>query len=300
MPQDDKIENKILDWLSKEGYPLEYEAANIFKKKKFHTFQGRYVNDYKTDNPREIDVVAQRTIDINGSFLRIIYLTECKWTGNKPWIIFTDKDSHISPSACIAQTISSNIADSILWLLAGDVEIQQLSIFKTPNRPGFNGRQAFSSQNDLVYSTLQSVISACYSEKKYSENYIKKSQDIFSHGTLIIPIVVINGKLFETYYNDDNEEMVVEEKKQIRLHWKGSEAWKFHSTIDIVTIGELNDYVRLLDKETDILMDKMVLTYNLIKQCLNENSVEPLKHLLGFPRGVISLPPILDKLSKKY
>ena len=133
----------------------------------------------KQIHQKKLNVIAQRTVDVNDSFLRIMYLTECKWSADKPWVIFTDTNSKISPSACIAQSISSNIADSILWLLANDKEIQTLSLFKTPNRPGFNGKQAFSKQNDLVYTTLQSIISACYSEKKYYERYVKKQQDIF-------------------------------------------------------------------------------------------------------------------------
>lgn len=293
------IKKNILDWLNSEGIPLEYRCANIFKQWKFVTFQGRYVNDFKTSVPKEIDVIAQRTVKINDSFLRIMYLTECKWSADKPWVIFTDSNSRISPSACIAQTISSNIADSILWLLAGDRDIQKLNIFKTPDRPGFNGKQAFSKQYDLVYSTLQSIISACYSEKKFYESYVKKPQDVFSQGTLIIPIIVIEGKLYETYFDTQKEEMVIEEKNQIRLHWKGSEAWNLHSTVDIVTIDELDNYVSILDKETNILINKMKETFININECVEKKSIEPIKHFMKGARGVLSLPPIIDKILKE-
>jgi len=296
MAQKDNLEKNILDWLNSEGFPLEYRCANVFRKWKFETFQGRYVNDYKTNTPKEIDVIAQRTFDVNDSFLRIMYLTECKWSADKPWVIFTDTNSKISPSACITQSISSNIVDSILWLLANDKEIQKLSMFETPDRPGFNGKQVFSKQNDLVYSTLQSTISACYSEKKFYEKYVKKQQDIYSHGTLIFPIIVIEGKLFETYFDAQKEEMVIKEQKKMRLHWKGSEARNLHSTIDIVTIEELDNYVSNLDKETNILIKKMTETFFLINKCIENKSVDPIKHMIQGEKGILSLPPILDKL----
>ncbi len=296
MPENDNLENKILDWLSKEGYPLEFKVANIFKSGKFQTSQGTYVNDFKTNSPREIDVAAQRTVSIENSFLRVCYLVECKWTGNKPWIIFTDKSSRIAPAACISQTISTYLADSILWLLASDKEIQNLSIFETPIRPGFNGRQAFGNQNDVVYSTLQSITSACYSQKKFYEVYTRNPDSVLSNGVLLFPIIVIEGKLYETYYNNETEKIEIEERKQIRLHWKGSEAWKFHSTIDIVTIDELPNYVDKLSQETDFLMEKMKSTFSLIKNCLNEKTIEPIKDLLNGSRGRLGIPPILDRI----
>lgn len=293
MSENENIENSILDWLSKEGYPLEFKAANIFRKFEFQTFQGQYVNDFKTKNPREIDILAQRTAHIDDSFLRIVYLVECKWTGNKPWVIFTDRNSQIAPAACIAQSITADIATSILWLLTHDQDIQNLSIFHTPDRPGFNGRQAFGSQNDLVYSTLQSVMSSCYSKKKYYESYPKTTENGISDGVLLIPIVVINGKLFETFYDEKNDKIEIEERKQMRLHWKGSEAWHLHSTIDVVTIDALPDYVSKLSFDTDILLDKMISTFRLLEKCLIEKSIEPIKNLTTGSRGTLGLPPVL-------
>ena len=55
MTQNENLEKNILDWLNNEGFPLEYRCANIFKKWEFSTFQGRYVNDYKTNTPKEIE-----------------------------------------------------------------------------------------------------------------------------------------------------------------------------------------------------------------------------------------------------
>lgn len=82
----------------------------------------------------------------------------------------------------------------------------------------------------------------------------------------------------------------------MRLHWKGSEAWNLHSTVDIVTIAELDNYVAKLDKETNILIDKMTETFSLINKCFENKSVDPIKHMIQGARGILSLPPILDKL----
>ncbi len=298
MTEDNSLENKILEWLSKEGYPLEFKVANIFRANRFHTSQGKYVTDFKTDVPREIDVVAEITQDLDESFLRISYLIECKWTENKPWVVFTDRNSRISPSACIAQSIATKSADAILWVLAGDKQLHDLSIFHTPDRPGFNGRQAFGSQNDLVYSTLQSIMSACYSMKNDYETYHKKPEDSLSFGVLIIPIIVIEGRLFETFYSDTSDSIEIEEKKIIRLHWRGSQAWHLHSTIDIVTLDALPNYVKKLSTETNFLMKQMTTTYPQIKECIIQKTLAPLRNVTTGSRGVLGLPQLLRHLRK--
>lgn len=296
MSDENSLENNIQNWLAKEGYPLEFKVANIFRSKNFDTFQGRYVNDFKTGLPREIDVVADTTIKVAESFLRISYVIECKWSGDKPWVIFTDKNSRISPGACIVQSISTKTAEAILWHLSDNKELRNLSIFHTPERPGFNGRQAFGSQNDLVYSTLQSIMSACYSEKKDYEVADSDHKDSLSFGVLIIPIVVIDGKLFESYYDDSIGDMSLKERKMIRLHWKGSEAWQFHSTIDIVTFDHLPEYVKSLAPETSFLIQKMARIYSIINDCLVKKTLTPLDQIIESNITKNNIHPILRHL----
>jgi len=298
MDKQDDIKARILDWMSHEGYPLEFKVANSFRSNRFQTFQGHYIKDFKTEIPREIDVLAQMSTRISESFLRISYVVECKKTDNKPWIIFTDYSTQISPGACISQSIATKSAETILWILAGDKEIQNLSIFKTPKRPGFNGRQAFSSQYDLVYSTLQSIMSACYSKRLDYEKHHKNLEDNLSFGILLIPLIVIEGRLFETFYNLETGDIDIEEKDHIRLHWRGSEAWPLHSTMDIVTIKYLPDFVNKISSETAFLLDKMAIVFQLVKQCVDQKGLEPIKDFSNTSRGVIGLPPLLRELMK--
>jgi hypothetical protein len=281
MSEDQKLEVKILDWLSKEGYPLEFAVANIFRQNRFAAFQGRYVRDSKSNNPREVDVVAQMDQRLRNGFLRVSYFIECKWTKEKPWIIFTDSSSRISPGACIAQSVSTKLADAILHYLTNDNRIQQLSIFRTPERPGFNGRQAFSSQSDIVYSSLQSIVSASFSEINEYQLHHTKPTDSLSFGVLIKPIIIIEGKLFESFYNSESNSVEICEQSMIRLHWKGSDAWKFHSTIDIITIDALTNYLPQLYIETKVLLDSMNSVYELIQQSITSKNVSDLEKLIS-------------------
>ena len=293
------LETKVLEWLSKEGYPLEFLVANIFRNSKFNTRQGQYVSDFKTKIPREIDVVADRTCNVEKAFLRVSFLVECKYSRDKPWVVFSDRSSRISPAACIAQSISTKSVDAILWFLADDKELQKLSVFHTPESPGFNGRQAFGSNNDVVFSALQGIMSICYSEKNEYERYHTKPEDSLSLGVLLIPIIVVDGKLFEAFYNDKSGNVEIQERDKIRLHWRGSEAWHLHSTIDIVTVDALPEYSVKLSTETDFLLEKMCETYVKIKQCIVDKTLAPLESITRASRGVVSLPPLLRHLAQQ-
>lgn len=294
------LEDRVLNWINKEGYPLEFETAKTFASYGFATSQGRYINDPKTRKPKEVDVVAQATHNIEKSFLRVCHVVECKWTNDKPWVIFTDSSAQISEGACIAQSISTRMMSSILWYLAGESDIQSLNMFKIPSRPGFNGRQAFSSQSDLVYSSLQSVVSACSGMMNDYEKYHTKPNDSIAHGVFFRPLIVIKGRLFETYFNHLSRNMEIKEQNQIRLHWKGAETWKLHSTIDIVTIDHLNSYVQKLGEETKYLIERAVDIFAIIKDCLENETLTPLNGVKPTSRGIVGLPPLLGHLVEQH
>ncbi len=148
-------------WLTNEGYPLEFRTARQFLMCGFTVRQGSYVNAPSDECPREVDVLAYKTD--KSDEVRIYNVVECKWSADKPWVIFTSETHQMANSACINQTISTLFGGSIVWALAGDKELAGLDLFASPDRAGFGGRQAFSKGNDLFYTAAQSVVSKAHS-----------------------------------------------------------------------------------------------------------------------------------------
>lgn len=280
MEENIDLETRILNWLAKEGYPLEFTVANIFRTNQFATFQGRYVKDFKSNLLREIDVIAQMDRALDESFIRINYLVECKMTKSKPWVIFTDPSARISPGAAISQSIATKLIEALLFYLTQDRRIQELSLYRSPECPGFNGRQAFSDQHDVVYSTLQSIVAASHSEvKEYEINHTDITKSL-SFGAMVKPLIVIEGKLFESSFNVDKGAVDIIEREIIRVHWKGSDAWKFHSVVDIITVDYLPKYVSQLYVETRILIDSLRAVFDLLKYAIKTKDVSDLDSLL--------------------
>lgn len=145
----------------------------------------------------------------------------------------------MAESACVNQTIGSLLGRSILWVLAGEPDVTGLGLFASPDRAGFGGRQAFSKGNDAFFSAIQSVI---VKSKAVVDDYDAESdleKKLPEWGVVAFPVIVVKGTLFEAYMDRATGDTVVEEQKHIRLHWRGSDAWNLHASVDVAS----DDYV---------------------------------------------------------
>src|SRR5215475_11683225 len=98
--KESNIETRILTWLSAEGYPLEFATAQAFRKANFHVRQGYYIQHQPGGPPREIDVVASITHSRHDMLIRVEHAIECKWSDNKPWVLFCG-DGGMTTAACV-------------------------------------------------------------------------------------------------------------------------------------------------------------------------------------------------------
>src|SRR4051794_35033755 len=83
------LATKVDEWLRHEGYPLEYITAATFHQMGFGIWQGVYVRSSSDENPREIDVIGLYDSSDEDVLLRVEYVIECKWSRDKPWVVFT-------------------------------------------------------------------------------------------------------------------------------------------------------------------------------------------------------------------
>jgi len=155
MAEEKDLKSKVEKWINSEGLSLEYFTSLAFMKMKFRTLQSEFVDDNGT--PREIDVLAYKDYNIDDTLLRLSCVLECKWSKDKPWIIFTSENSKMAPSASVAQSLGNETGSALLWLLAGEEKLYETKLYDK-EICGFSGRQSFSKDSDLFYSTIQSTI----------------------------------------------------------------------------------------------------------------------------------------------
>lgn len=291
MNKNSNMKDKVEEWLSKEGYSLEFYVATQFQKSYFNVMQGSYVRDKDNDSVREIDVIASTDFEDDNFIIRILNVIECKWSKDKPWVIFTSNNS-MNPRATIAQSFASSLGDAILWHVSGNEELYNTSYFYSPEYAGFGGRQALTNPNgkDLFYSSMQSITSATNQLTKEYDNKHFQQFNLPKIAVIAFPIIVVDGVLFEAKYDSEQEMILLNETNHVRLHWSGSDSWEFHSTIDVVTKNYIGEFAKQRRKETELLGEIFIKSLKNIVDCYEDKSLKKLNYnqeeieIIGLPK----------------
>jgi len=279
------IGERLEEWLKTEGYPLEYLTANVFRSHGFEVKQGWHTRAADDAKPRELDVVASLTQRVGNGFVRCQFVVECKWSADKPWILFTSPTANMARKACMMQTITDDFGRALLWLLS-DGPALNLSLFESPESPAFGGRQSFSKA-DLFYGSISSVTSACVSETASYHSQINGL--VPQHTVLSFPVIVVDGQLFDAKYDAAGRRLQVERTDWRRCHWVGSSDWNLHATVDIVSRDALPAYVADRYAATSSLLNSLAPTYELVESARVQQDPTRLQNMIGNRSGVPSL-----------
>ncbi len=295
------LEQRVRDWLSRQGYPLEFRTAAEFSKAGFQVRQGDYVQDTISDKLREIDVLADAPSRHPDQPVRVSYIVECKWTREKPWVVFTSSET-VKPGITISQTIASDLGHLLLWAAAGDCRLNATRTFEASGRAGFGGRQAFSEKADLVFSALQSVVSATKAKAEAWNKRLEYEQAITGSllpriGVILFPVIVIEGRLFEARLQ--GADLMLEEVNYSRVYWRGSEAWEHMATIDVVTIGFLEEFLSRRVSEVDTISEVLQQHFESLQSCCQKLELGEFEITPG-QRGFFGVPPLLQRLNRAF
>ncbi|AKV97928.1 hypothetical protein ACP86_18205 [Marinobacter sp. CP1] len=291
------LDEKVKRWVEKEGYPLEFSTAHKFKKRRFSVEQSYFAKD-ENGKAREVDVLATANVPIGRSFLRIKHVVECKWSKDKPWVLFKD-EKRFATSALAAQLISSSAGQAIAWAAAGNEEFKELGMFKGEGF-SFSGRQAFSKGNDLFYQAVQGVVSNCLNITRFYDEYEFAPEDHML-AVITLPLIVIEGGLHEATYAPESDELQLNSINHARLRWKGNERRQLNTVIDVVTSDYLDTFLDTFldtrEKELEVLVSCFGEALQQLIKCFQEKTEKYLVVREG-ARGISGRPNLLRKLSK--
>jgi hypothetical protein len=236
------------------------------------------------------------SIEAGPSLVRAYHLIECKWSQDKPWVVFSERRG-IHSNAAVAQTIASKVGHSALWVLAPDQRLHTLSCFRIAERNGFSGRQAFSNNQDQFYSAVQSIVEKSVAIAEFYDDYEYDPRKTMMC-VVAFPVVVISAPLFEAYYDELAKQVRLSEADHIRVLWRGAGKWTLHAVVDIVKDTAFESFAKERRKDTECLLRTMKDTVEKFHTCLDQRSIAPLSVQPG-PRGVLG-PPYIVELINKY
>ena len=272
--EEKSIEVRLQEWLEKEGYPLEFCAAAAFRRAGFNVVRGWYVDGEPGGKRREIDLLAMDRAP--GCQMGVDVVVECKWSGDKPWVVFSCEDP-LPPALRTDLAIGTDMACSCLVAAATMGEITKLDVFSPLKRTVFGGRQAFTKGNDLFYEAITSTVSkTCAIADQFKQVEPEDLKSLLTNAMVVLPVIVIDARLFEVSCDSKTAEITSCEVSEARVAWQGSKEWPSCAFVDIVVAAHLDQYARQRFSDVREIIHCLTDMTSMFSLCLDRCSVKPL------------------------
>jgi hypothetical protein len=249
------VQPKIEKWLDERGYSLEMRVAQTLRRNALSVIQSEFYLDPDSKQPRETDAVAYQDRRRETKQLLVAMVVECKVSTDKPWVLFTQAHEY-SPELSIQRHAATFYTQGPIIRVAQLNEAQTLGMFALPERVGYSLVVALGDQNDKAYAALMSVLSAT---KGIVEDLKRRSSSQSLHA-FALPIIVVKGKLFESFLDAEGS-MRIEEISKGTLLWR-NRVLGVVSTITIVPESAFEAYAKGLATDSarfaDLLMAEII------------------------------------------
>lgn len=232
----DSLENKILKWMEKEGYPLELKASKILRDMDFEVGQSIFYLDNETNTAREIDIVAYKYYKINNGWVTFAFVIECKSSKDKPWIAFTAKEERLYDTDFIIHRNANSKGKTFLNNKVNDKKLAELDLFKIGARTAFNLTRAFTDGIDVTYK-------ATISTMKATSALVEKANKSHNVYRFFFPIILIDSKLFDCNLDEENQ-LNLDEITNVDLVISNSFDSQRANFIDLITIDSFEEKMK--------------------------------------------------------
>jgi hypothetical protein len=193
------VEDKLLAWLSKHGFPFEMRLAQMLNERHFQVVQSSYYSDFETGTPREIDLTARlydfyEPPEANAIIeAELSCAIECK-AGVNPWVVFKQTKS---PGGSIDRVISSPDGRRLLHRTLKSLSGSAIEAWG--REAGYGVREGFA-ENDRAFTALMSSLKAAEAVVIAESAPLPQddsSDTTFVYAGLALPVVAISNRLFE-------------------------------------------------------------------------------------------------------
>jgi hypothetical protein len=204
----DDASKKVLEWLTKEGFPVEVRVGKTCRAHGWLTFHEFPYNDPLEGKLRNCDVHASRFKRVHGSGTVSVDLAiECKRSADKPWVVFAEPrktyDWYIPPMLA-----PGRVSEVALSLLLGDPD--PLEFLRPQDWVGYSVVKAHTSPKDGdpggAYSALRSAVSAAEAFALRCEQEFEEHRDWPPSVAITFPVVVVGAPLYLYTLDDQNKE----------------------------------------------------------------------------------------------
>lgn len=200
-------------WLALQGYPLELRVGRLLREGGWHVEHARWFADPETDKLRELDIKAERWIggEDNATAMSVELVVECKSSVGKPWVAFTTPRENV-PSILRPTAVADPFSRDAMR-----VAVSKKLSFPDLLRP--RGRLAHglvkahsegkSGDPTSPFAAVQGALAASRAIGKENAEMALMWAEAGSV-SVVIPVIVLDGALYEYSVADDGTESLVE------------------------------------------------------------------------------------------
>jgi hypothetical protein len=254
MASGDKLEQKVQAWLEKKGFPFELQVGRVFDQAGWVVDYSRYYVDPLSGKIREIDIQATMVIPGKNTYFSAEIIIECKHSVDHPWVVLASSDNTLDfrdfhPAGHVAweclQAYHRVRPDSV-----------PLNILGRSVRVGHSVLRAFSDSQGVdpnsAYAGVQTVVNAVSVAANPIPHLPEDADHEWANIEVYIPIVVMKGRLFEYWLNDQGETHIAEVG---RSHILGVDPRRPDSRISVYVVSdsELPKFASELMNDFDLL-----------------------------------------------
>lgn len=279
---------QVKKWIEEQGYSLEMRVAKKFQENNFAVSQFEHFIDQESGSVRPVDVVVSLAKDVGNSRIIVKLYIECKYSAkDKPWVIVVTSDKfdkfsffsrilkgHHPSNWSNIETLQGRATARIVQSLNSN---SSLDIFSIRN-PGYVVAESLTNQKDHAYEAIIQISKSVEAhdtetEETYNKtlqafddldedpDYIKRPPDFGIFLSIAIPVVVINGQLFESYLGKDNEVEVSEIQNGMvfvpyRQRETNPHSQVVLSPVTVVTEKYLDNYISLIKQGIESMLSQ--------------------------------------------
>ncbi|MFI9535436.1 hypothetical protein ACIG56_19580 [Nocardia fusca] len=249
MDEDNKLTAKVSKWLREQGYPLEMRTARELRARSVSATLGWYYTDVESQQQRETDIYAYARRHYPNDEYAIVQVSlaiECKSSKEKPWILFTDGPTRMTPSARRFQRF---MAPDRNWLRPFLETSERLPLLDGYSPHGYTLVRAFAGDNqDVAFGAMLSAAKAAAGIQCWHNTGPRGE----TFNSIILPVLLVDAPLLQCELDDDGTERLTPiERGTIQWRYQLTPQAPPHTIITIATPAALPSLAEDLNTTAD-------------------------------------------------
>jgi hypothetical protein len=253
----DSAAKKVLEWLAKEGFPLEVRVGKVCRSQGWLTFHGFPYIDPLEGKVRDCDVYASRYKRVHGSGTASLDLAiECKRSADKPWVVFAEP-ARSSDWMLPSMLAPGRVSDVALSLCVP--QLTSLDFLRPKEWVGYAVTKAHSGVKDGdpsgTYSALRAAMSAAEALQLRCEQKFQQHPEWPPAVEITLPVVVVGAPLYLYTIDDSNQENL--ESITCARVVAPQRQFEARCLLTIVTANGFEEWLRGLEEWADPILDEV-------------------------------------------